>query len=158
MQWVVRVYALIEGTSESPHAPGAVPPTWLVLEEYFQGGWIQKFPGGGVEPHEGLLEALTRELQEELQTPPRSAEHFYTTDFYQRSYYHRAARLLAVYYRVRLADEPRPSSPRFRLRWLRADYFQLTFPVDRYVGQLLQRQVQPGVAEPLHTEPSSRGH
>jgi len=55
---------------------------WLVVEEYFRGGWIQKFPGGGVEPHEGLIEALQREFWEELQVEVRRVEHFYTTDFF----------------------------------------------------------------------------
>ncbi len=157
MQWIVRVYALIARKPESSDPLAAVPPTWLVLEEYFRGGWIQKFPGGGVEPHEGLLEALAREMEEELQTRIHHAKHFYTTHFYQRSYYHSNARVLAVYYRVWLEEEPRPSSLRLRLRWLRADYFQLTFPIDRYVGGLLRKQALQGVDEPRHTELSSKG-
>lgn len=165
MRWIVRVYALIPGKSRFSESPSTssteVPtsPTWLVLEEFFQGAWIQKFPGGGVEPYEGLEEALARELKEELNAEIRTLEHFYTTHFFQRSYYHEDARVLPIYYLVRLAGEPQVTSPRIRLRWLRADYLQLTFPVDRYVGRLLLRQNPPlRCASPLRTELSNRGH
>jgi 8-oxo-dGTP diphosphatase len=90
VKWIVRVYGLLR----DQHG------RYLVLEEYFRGGWITKFPGGGVEPQEGLLEALYREINEELGLSVQRADHFYTTHFYQRSYYHAQARLLAVYYRV----------------------------------------------------------
>ncbi len=68
MKWVVRVYGLLQDEKGR----------YLVLEEYFQGGWITKFPGGGVEPQEGLVDALRREMREELNITVRRAEHFYT--------------------------------------------------------------------------------
>lgn len=127
MRWVVRVYALI-------------PDEWgryLVVEEYFRGGWMTKFPGGGVYPEEGLIDALRRELWEELAVEVEKAEHFYTTDFFQRSYFHENARLLAVYYRAQLNKPPVPTSPRVKLLWLPPAFMALTFPVDRYVRRLL---------------------
>lgn len=130
MRWIVRVYALI------PDEKGR----YLVVEEYFRGGWIVKFPGGGVEPTEGLSEALARELEEELGSKPAAMEHFYTTDFYQRSYYHPAARLLAVYYKVKLLSPPMLRSTRLRLFWLPPAFMALTFPVDRYVRRLLMER------------------
>lgn len=128
MRWIVRVYALI-------------PDEWgryLVVEEYFRGGWMTKFPGGGVHPTEGLIDALRRELWEELAVEVEKAEHFYTTDFFQRSYFHENARLLAVYYRVQLNKPPMPTSPRLKLLWLPPAFMALTFPVDRYVRRLLR--------------------
>jgi 8-oxo-dGTP pyrophosphatase MutT (NUDIX family) len=130
MRWIIRVYALCVG-------PGG---TYLVLEEYFRGGWILKFPGGGVERGEGLRDALARELKEELGVSLLRSEHFYTTDFFQRSYYHQDAQLLSVYYRVWLSEEPRVCSPRLKLYWLPPHLIQTTFPVDRYVVSLLQRE------------------
>ncbi|MCS7188320.1 MAG: NUDIX domain-containing protein [Bacteroidia bacterium] len=136
-RWVVRVYALCQGAFG----------TWLVLEEYFRGGWIQKFPGGGVEPHESLQEALSRELQEELGASIEQIQHFYTTEFFQRSYYHENARLLAIYYKVKLKDIPFVRMPRLRLLWLPPPFMQLTFPVDRFVCGLLMEERQ------AHAEP-----
>ncbi|MCS7152615.1 MAG: NUDIX hydrolase [Bacteroidia bacterium] len=129
MRWIVRVYALI------PDGEGR----YLVLEEYFRGGQIMKFPGGGVHPYESLSEALRRELKEELDATPASMRHFYTTDFYQRSYYHDSARLLAIYYVVELAEPPQLMNPRSRLYWLPPSFMALTFPVDRYVRRLLMQ-------------------
>ncbi|GIV22808.1 MAG: NUDIX domain-containing protein [Bacteroidia bacterium] len=145
MRWIVRVYGLVADEWGR----------WLVVEEYFRGGWIQKFPGGGVEPHEGLIGALQREFWEELRVEVRRVEHFYTTDFFQRSYYHAEARLLAIYYRVWIEGEVRPMLSRQRLLWLPAAFMRLTFPVDRYVGQLLRRGE--GGAVPLHSASSSAG-
>ncbi|MCX8112026.1 MAG: NUDIX domain-containing protein [Bacteroidia bacterium] len=144
MCWIVRVYALI-----SDHAG-----RYLVLEEYFQGSWITKFPGGGVEPCEGLTEALQRELKEELGTSAASYQLFYVNDFYQRSYYHENARLLSVYYTVDLADVPQALGPRTKLRWLLPDFMALTFPVDRRVRRLLMERSR-GVHP--QTVPSSAG-
>jgi len=127
VKWVVRVYGLLQDEKGR----------YLVLEEYFRGGWVAKFPGGGVEPQEGLLEALRREMQEELGITVCRAEHFYTTHFYQRSFYHVQARILAVYYRICWAGEVRLISPRMRCFWLFPELMMLTFPVDRYVQRLL---------------------
>lgn len=127
MKWIVRVYGLLRDKNGR----------YLVLEEYFRGGWITKFPGGGVEEQEGLLEALYRELQEELGITVQKAEHFYTTHFYQRSFYHTRARLLSVYYRVWWEGEIRLTSPQMRFFWLFPELMRLTFPVDRYVQGLL---------------------
>lgn len=145
MRWIVRVYALI-------------PDEWgryLVLEEYFQGGWITKFPGGGVHPKEGLIEALARELREELDVALVQASHFYTTDFFQRSYYHADARLLAVYYQVRLSGAIRPMNPRLRLLWLPPTFMALTYPVDRHVQRLL---LEGSDDAPQHIVPANEDH
>lgn len=98
---------------------------------------MTKFPGGGVYPQEGLMDALRRELWEELAVEVEKVEHFYTTDFFQRSYFHENARLLAVYYRVQLNKPPTPTSSRLKLLWLPPAFMALTFPVDRYVRRLL---------------------
>ncbi|MCX7606005.1 MAG: NUDIX domain-containing protein [Bacteroidia bacterium] len=140
-RWIVRVYALCPGPCN----------TWLTVEEYFQGGWIHKFPGGGVEASEGLLEALQRELWEELRVEIQEAKHFYTTHFYQRSYYHTDARLLAVYYQVQVSGTLTPMNPRLRLKWLPPDFMQLTFPIDRFVSGLLLRGESSVDGEPLRT-------
>lgn len=127
MRWIVRVYALMQDQAGR----------YLVLEEYFRGTWVVKFPGGGVQPEEGLIQALHRELREELGIQLFQAEHFYTTEFFQRSYYHAEARLLAVYYRVRWEGEIQPQGPYLRLYWLPPAFIPATFPVDRHVVGLI---------------------
>lgn len=145
MRWIVRVYGLI------PDEQGR----YLVLEEYFRGGWIMKFPGGGVEPEEGLEEALRREIREELGVEVVHARHFYTTEFFQRSYYHAAARLLAIYYLAWVEGEIRPATGRLRAVWLFPELMQLTFPIDRFVRGLLMAEGGDG---PLASGPASGGH
>ncbi len=130
MRWVVRVYALVAD------AWGR----YVVLEEEFRGARLLKFPGGGVQPHEGLRDALQRELIEELGTPATTMEHFYTQDFLQYSYYHPDTQLLAIYYKVTLAEDIRPMNPRLRFFWLYPALMQLSLPVDRYVQRLLLQE------------------
>lgn len=57
-----------------------------------------KFPGGGVEKGEGILEALKRELMEEGQIEGTNFEHFYTTDFFQVSAFNSQEQIISVYY------------------------------------------------------------
>lgn len=112
----------------------------LLMEELIQGKRIVKFPGGGVELGEGLVDALHRELREEIAVVPTSVQHFYTTDFFQRSAYRPTDQIISVYYRVEF-PEPfavQPQEPALTLHWaelgtLTADV--VTLPIDRVVLQ-----------------------
>jgi len=73
----------------------------LLSEEFRMGMRMTKFPGGGVEPGEGIRDALYREFREEMGTAPQSATHFYTTDFYLESAFHPGVQLISIYYLVR---------------------------------------------------------
>lgn len=59
-----------------------------------------KFPGGGVELGEGLIEALKREFMEECYAEIEVLSHFYTTDFYEKSSFN-DSQVLSVYYLVK---------------------------------------------------------
>lgn len=54
----------------------------LVADEFEFGMKFTKFPGGGLELGEGLIDGLKREWMEELGQEIEVVEHFYTTDFF----------------------------------------------------------------------------
>ena len=66
----------------------------LLSDEYIQGKYYTKFPGGGLELGEGTRTCLEREFREELQLPVRVGDHIYTTDFYQQSAFNPAHQII----------------------------------------------------------------
>ena len=60
----------------------------LVADEIIKGQRITKFPGGGLEYGEGTKDCLMREIMEEIGIEVYDVQHFYTTDFFQRSTFH----------------------------------------------------------------------
>ncbi len=54
----------------------------LISDEEEYGIRFSKFPGGGLEHGEGLIDGLKREFMEECDAAIDVLEHFYTTDFY----------------------------------------------------------------------------
>lgn len=86
----VRVYGLLINAKNEV----------LLSDEREYGMEFTKFPGGGVELGEGLIEALKREFMEECNTEIEVLSHFYTTDFYEKSSFN-DSQVLSVYYLVR---------------------------------------------------------
>jgi len=77
----------------------------LVSDELIKGQRITKFPGGGLEYGEGLKDCLVREIREEIGVEALDLHHFYTTDFFQQSAFHRSPmQVVSVYYTFRVAD------------------------------------------------------
>lgn len=89
-QFNVRVYGLL--FNENNHV--------LISDEEEYGFQFSKFPGGGLEYGEGLLDALKREFVEECQTEIEVIEHFYTTDFFIKSVFNES-QVISVYYLVK---------------------------------------------------------
>lgn len=123
----------------------------LVSDEWFKGEHITKFPGGGLEPGEGTMDCLKREIREEMGAEAMDLRHYYTTDFFQRSAYRAEDQLVSIYYSFRL-DDPgsiadggiaggNSAGTGQRLRWLplgQARVEHLDLPIDRVVmGMLL---------------------
>ncbi|MEJ7778780.1 MAG: NUDIX domain-containing protein [Daejeonella sp.] len=90
----VRVYGLLINDSNEV----------LLSDEEESGFRFSKFPGGGLEYGEGLLDALKREFVEECNTEVEILEHFYTTDFFIQSVFN-DSQIISVYYLVSPVSE-----------------------------------------------------
>ncbi|MEO8111148.1 MAG: NUDIX domain-containing protein, partial [Ginsengibacter sp.] len=55
----------------------------LVSDEFIRGKYYTKFPGGGLEFGEGTRNCLVREFEEEMDLTVETADHIYTTDYFQ---------------------------------------------------------------------------
>ncbi len=117
----------------------------LLADETINDFSFTKFPGGGVELGEGVLDALRRELMEEGEIEMLDAEHLYTTDFFQASVFKPHDQIISVYYKVKadivwdekMSDQSRPDNfHSIRLYFYPLDELSeetLTFPIDKVV-------------------------
>lgn len=143
-QFNVRVYGLL--FNENNHV--------LISDEEEYGFQFSKFPGGGLEYGEGLIDALKREFVEECQTEIEVIKHFYTTDFFIKSVFNES-QVISVYYLVKPVSgidlDFRDKAFDFlekgdvlqAFRWksiheLNKD--ELTFPTDQKVLELLKEK------------------
>ncbi|NEU07225.1 NUDIX domain-containing protein [Flavihumibacter sp. R14] len=76
----------------------------LLSDEEEYGFRFSKFPGGGLEYGEGLIDALKREFIEECNAEIDVVEHFYTTDFFIKSAFN-DSQVISVYYIVKARAE-----------------------------------------------------
>lgn len=125
----------------------------LAIEEKHNGSPLLKFPGGGVEPGEGLIDALVREWQEETNLEIEVLRHYYTTDFFQRSFFKQSDQIISVYYLVKPINDLRVSelnvpaneTSLIQFKWLSLTQLSpqhLTLPIDQRVSQLLIQDYQ----------------
>ena len=127
----------------------------LVTDEYCQNRYMTKFPGGGLEYGEGLLEGLKREFIEECGQEVEVTSHFYTTDFFVESIFRGGGQLISVYYRCKFREKihfPIITTPYENLpetndsvafRWIPLHELSpelLTWPVDKHVVELLLKE------------------
>lgn len=117
----------------------------LISDEREYGMEFSKFPGGGLEYGEGLLEGLEREFMEECQLPIEIVRHIHTTDQFFKSAFN-DTQVIGVYYLVknkadltcRITQRPfdfeNDTEPSQAFRWVRVaelDEDHLTFDMDR---------------------------
>jgi len=86
----VRVYGLLINDNQEI----------LISDEQEYSMRFTKFPGGGLEAGEGLIDGLKREFMEECNAPVEITGHFYTTDFYVKSAFN-DSQIISVYYKVK---------------------------------------------------------
>ncbi|MEI7487214.1 MAG: NUDIX domain-containing protein [Chryseobacterium sp.] len=77
----------------------------LTLFEEYAGEPLMKFPGGGLEYGEGLIECLHREFDEELNVKLEIVEHFYTQENFLVSRFRENEQLLTIYHIVNITNE-----------------------------------------------------
>lgn len=75
----------------------------LISDERTQNVSFTKFPGGGLEYGEGLIDALKREFLEECNLKIEIVKHIYTTDFYEKSSFN-DSQIISIYYQVRALE------------------------------------------------------
>jgi len=76
----------------------------LISDELEYGMRFTKFPGGGLEYGEGLIDGLKREFMEECNAEIDVDDHFYTTDFFVKSAFN-DSQVINVYYFVKNKNE-----------------------------------------------------
>lgn len=137
----VRVYGLLINDQQEI----------LISDEQEYGVQFTKFPGGGLEYGEGLIDGLKREFVEECNVAVEVLSHFYTTDFFVKSAFN-DSQIISIYYVVKNLT---PLNLMFKIapfdfdgegdvlqafRWMKlSDLTQaeFTFPTDQYVAKLL---------------------
>ena len=123
----------------------------LISDEQEYGIQFTKFPGGGLEYGEGLIEGLKREFVEECNTEVEVISHFYTTDFFVKSAFN-DSQIISVYYLVKAVSDLRFATKTIvfdfdgegdilqSFRWINLSELTVdtfTFPTDQYVADLL---------------------
>lgn len=126
----------------------------LLSDEEEYGFRFSKFPGGGLEYGEGLIDGLKREFMEECDAEVEVLEHFYTTDFFIQSVFNES-QVISVYYFVRpleklslnfkdkIFDFDTEGDILQAFRWKeisRLGVEDVTFPTDRRVVELLKEK------------------
>ncbi len=133
----IRVYALIIFKNNI-----------LLSRELIQNKLIYKFPGGGVELGEGIVDALQREAKEEMGQHLNHITHFYTADFFQRSSFDSSEQLISIYFKASLSKNlnnrlkiPVKDQPVFEWkRLVDINEENLHFPIDKKVLNMIKLQ------------------
>ncbi|MGZ3766508.1 MAG: NUDIX domain-containing protein [Mucilaginibacter sp.] len=144
-QFNVRVYGLLINDQNEI----------LISDEQEYGMQFTKFPGGGLEYGEGLIDGLKREFVEECNVKVEITGHFYTTDFYIKSAFN-DSQIISIYYFVKNVT---PLNLIFKtmpfdfegdgevlqsFRWIKLAELKpedVTFPTDQHVVKLLINNV-----------------
>ena len=90
----VRVYALIVKNNRL-----------LISEEQHGGVFLRKFPGGGLQFGEGIVQALHRELKEELNADVESEKLLCVTEDFVVSFLNNKQQVIGVHYLVELKQD-----------------------------------------------------
>lgn len=131
-KFTIRVYGIIFRSG-----------SLMLSKELILGKSYVKFPGGGLEFGEGTRSALEREIFEETGWKARVKEHFYTTDFFQRSSFHPfPTQVISIYYFADIVEERVDENiePEHELIWLPEESLSpaaVDLPIDKVVMKQL---------------------
>lgn len=127
----------------------------LVTDELIKGNQMTKFPGGGLEFGEGMIDCIKREFMEETKMEIEVIGHFYTTDFFQPSAFHKNHQIISVYYLVKsvsaidlplkekVFDFEHKLEREQNFRWItlhKISEADFTLPIDKIVGGMLRKK------------------
>jgi ADP-ribose pyrophosphatase YjhB (NUDIX family) len=120
----IRVYGILRSEDRQ---------SVLLSDEFKFGLAFTKFPGGGLEFGEGVIDALKREFQEELAIQVTDASLFYVNEAFQASAFGKDEQLLAIYYLVDRYKGVLPPVTEKRFDFDRVEDQQAFrwFPIDR---------------------------
>jgi 8-oxo-dGTP diphosphatase len=77
----------------------------LVADEFQQGMRMTKFPGGGLDFGEGIIDCLKREAIEEFGQEITNLEHYYTTDFFHKVLFSKTSSLYVFIIKPRFRNQ-----------------------------------------------------
>lgn len=145
----IRIYALLMDSARQQV---------LVCDEIRFGRKFTKFPGGGLEFGEGIIDGLRREWMEETGLEFTNPSLFYINDFLQISAFKQDDQIISIYYLIDCSDliqlELKKNVFEFEtetegeiiFRWVPLSGNslpdQLTFPIDLVVAQKLRDTFQ----------------
>ena len=117
----------------------------LVLHEEYAGQFLVKFPGGGLEYGESVIECLHREFMEELNVKIKNIAHFYTQEDFIVSKFRPNEQLLTLYYLAEIEDESEfliidPCIEKAVWLPIQTEGEPLKLPVDKVVFKKLQEK------------------
>ncbi|MDB5139474.1 MAG: hypothetical protein JWR12_1390 [Mucilaginibacter sp.] len=145
MYFNIRVYGLLINNDNEI----------LISDEQEYGMRFTKFPGGGLELGEGLIDGLKREFVEECNVEIEVLSHFYTTDFFVKSAFNNS-QVISVYYLVKnkeplnltiktiLFDFEGAGEVLQSFRWVKLTDLgaeEFLFPTDQHVAKLLTNTI-----------------
>lgn len=137
-QFNIRVYGILLNNKQEV----------LLSDELRHGVRMTKFPGGGMQIGEGIIDALKREFREELNMDIKINELFYLTDFFQASAFNKDHQLISIYYLIETEEWKNISTSAEKTfvdnqekhRWVSLNKLKnedITFPIDQLVAQKL---------------------
>ena len=122
-------------------------------DEYQFDTFFTKFPGGGVQYGEGIIDALKREFKEELNAEITSSEFLFFNDFFQESLFHKNVQVICFYYIVKCSDITHLGREKYetpmrekgeKQRWIQCATLNpeiLRFPTDRMALKALKERL-----------------
>lgn len=137
----IRVYILLYDENET---------RVLLSDEIVQGEYYTKFPGGGLEYGEGLLDCLHREAKEELGLDVEVLRQFYTSELFQVSKFVPEDQIICVYYECRLPKNDQSRRlPTFRVAEQKYDFAEKREREESFRWQLIETLQEEDMSLPL---------
>jgi 8-oxo-dGTP diphosphatase len=137
----IRVYILLYDEART---------SLLLSDEILSGDYYTKFPGGGLEYGEGLLDCLHREAKEELGQDVVVLRQFYTSELFQVSTFVPEDQIICVYYECCLPKNDQGRRlPTFRVSEQKYDFVEKREREESFRWQLIETLQEEDMSLPL---------